>query len=266
MPSAQALRWSGGVWVQRGGNWTQAASQQGGGGKEALQTWAGWTDWTRKLPSQHKVKAKAKAGVWVDYGEFPYYSPPWPPQANSGEAKEEAAAQAVLIRQALSSLSGHTCFDNTRADLQLQLAAAEKASIDKRTSTQKLLSAELYVQREQKRVDGQRAKLAELTSWIDQHQDALDKEFENIAKMRANIGAETEPPQEADVSATMDTDQQELSALEAKELEMRRKRCGANLTEEQRQIFDLEAEHFLRLVGQKRRQIQHELETSFAQA
>jgi hypothetical protein len=116
---------------------------------------------------------------------------------------------------------------------------------------------------EQKRIEAEKAKLAVLTTWVAQHETALEKEHECIAKMRASIGAEPdalwEDPTE---DQPMGSDQADLARLEARELVLRRKRGGLDLTEEQRQAIDVEADVIAASAAQKRRKIEHDLQAA----
>jgi hypothetical protein len=277
--AARPWAWSGARWQQQAsGNWTQrgGAAQQpwaggwGQRGEATQQAWDGWKDWNYQWPSKSKSRGKAKEGKWVDYGKPSPAGSPSPPQAQWGGSKEEAAAQAVLLRQQIEELNPHPCFDSTRVSLHVLLEAAEKKAVDKRTCTQKLHQAEVWVGRAQKRVESERAKLLELTAWIDQQQQAITKEHENIAKLRSQVGTEPEAAEfEEAVDAEADTAQSEwseLARLEAKELDMRRKRWGANLTEAERAAFDQQATQLLEQVGQKRRKLEHNQEMADAYA
>ena len=90
--------------------------------------------------------------------------------------------------------------------------------------------------------------------------------------MRASIGAEVdtrwEDPaeNEADADTSMDGAQAELAALEARELELRRKRTGPDLTEAERVRIDADADHLLQLHLQKRRKIEADLEEASRRA
>jgi hypothetical protein len=98
-----------------------------------------------------------------------------------------------------------------------------------------------------------------LAKWIDEHQERIDKESGLIAGLRAEVGAE---PEEADEE--MSTTQTELVRLEAKELELRRKRSGANLTEAERAAIDQQADQLLEQVGHKRRKMENETAAAYA--
>jgi hypothetical protein len=254
--------WSGRSWKQEaGGRWSQkdGAAQQGqqrgsGSGNQWKGQWEPmkentWQSWWSPKPQR---KHKGSSG-WVDYGRSRSQSQP-PEDGKPTQQKEEyitkadAAATVALLKQQIQELGSHPCFDPLRASFFVQLEAAEKKAIDKRTCTQKLLQAEQWLAREQKRMVAEKTKLAELAKWIDEHQERIDKESGLIAGLRAEVGAE---PEEADEE--MSTTQTELVRLEAKELELRRKRSGANLTEAERAAIDQQADQLLEQVGHKRR-------------
>ncbi len=98
-----------------------------------------------------------------------------------------------------------------------------------------------------------------MTESIAEFQSRVDKEIENITKLRAEVGAE---PEEADEE--MSTTQTELVRLEAKELELRRKRGGANLSEMQPVAFDKQADLLSEQAGQKRRKMERDMPSAAA--
>jgi hypothetical protein len=263
--------WSGGAWRQQpSGQWRQQASggaaaigSASGGGGDWQQSAAGW--WSLRKPRN----SASRASKWV--GQWEPLAPPqsswqssWSywrqqPQPSTAEPKAKAAADAVLIEELLAKLNDDPLFDSYRDCLKKDLEKTRKQSIDKRTNTQRLLQAEQWLAREQKRMAAEKTKLSELEKWIGETQERIDKEIGTIAELKAKVGAE---PEEADMD--MPSAQTELGRMEAKELALRRKRGGANLTEAERAAIDQQADQLAEQVGQKRRKIDEETAAAYA--
>ncbi len=235
--------WSGRSWKQEaGGRWSQkdGAAQQGqqrgsGSGNQWKGQWEPmkentWQSWWSPKPQR---KHKGSSG-WVDYGRSRSQSQP-PEDGKPTQQKEEyitkadAAATVALLKQQIQALGSHPCFDPLRASFFVQLEAAEKKAIDNRTCTQKLLQAEQWVKRKMRLLDSERAKLTALTESIVELQVRIDKEIDNIAELKAEVGAEPEAA-EAEKDDEMTMGQTELGRMEVQELELRRKRGGAGLS------------------------------------
>jgi hypothetical protein len=107
-------------------------------------------------------------------------------------------------------------------------------------------------------LERERAKLLELTESIAELQACVDKEIENIAELRAEVGAEQET-MESDRDSEMSSvhaQDVEVVRLEAQELELRRKRGAPHLSEAQRAALDVQANMLSEQAGQKRRKME----------
>ena len=71
---------------------------------------------------------------------------------------------------------------------------------------------------------------------------------------------------EAEKDDEMATEQTELGRLEVQELELRRKRGGANLSEMERVAIDQQADQLSEQAGLKRRKMEREVENAAAYA
>ena len=156
-------------------------------------------------------------------------------------------------------------FDSARKVLQKQLEQTRRHAVDKRTET--------WVARESKRLEAERKRAAEQMDMIGQRQQLLDKEIEDVAKLRSNLSVETEPKEEedseeadADMTATAGAAAAEIEVLAARELEMRRwhgsKRkpdSVVDLTAEELVQMYAEANTLQVLQQQKRRKIEADL-------
>jgi hypothetical protein len=261
MPSSAAWSransaWSGGKWQQKGGKWTQASGSKADGNQWSQSWW--WP------------KTQRKESGWIEYGAWSWpQSQSHPPSAGQPAAQQEygskadAAAAVALLNQQIRELAAHPCCDPLRESLITQREAAEKKAVDKRTSTQKLLHAERWLTREQKRMATERAKLAELAKWVEEHQERIDKEIGLIAGLRAEVGSEKEIMEDDDEISSA---QSELARLEEKELALRRKRTGPDLTETERAAIDHQADLLLAQASQKRRKMEHDQEAASAYA
>jgi hypothetical protein len=274
-------RWSGGKWTSQGGQWRQQQQgSQGPPGAAKAKSWGnGWSQdaagwWSAPKKRTSGGKGSGNWGSWVGTWEplssdlraaSTYWSPP-PKRGSHTQTKEEAAKQVLLIKAQLEVMNAHTCFDEVRQSLEKQLVKAERWAVDNRSDTKKLQEAESWAQRESKRLDEEKGKLADITTWIGLHQAALDKEYENIARMRTSIGAEAEtrwedPSENAEAGdSSMGMAQAELASLEARELELRRKRQGVDLSAAERTQLDADADRLQQLQSQKRRRIEAEIE------
>ena len=88
--------------------------------------------------------------------------------------------------------------------------------------------------------------------------------------MREEVGSEPEAAAQTEMDVQLTTEQTELQTelvrMEAKELALRRKRWGADLTEAEREAIDFQASQLLVQVGQKRRKLEHDVEAAAASA
>jgi hypothetical protein len=263
------MAWNGRAWAQQqeGGRWTQKDHRGGGGGGSQ---WNGkwepvqkgqWSSWW-PLPQTQRKQQKASVGQWQ---AWPSYSQPASAAPNAKHTtpvdtgtKKEAAVKATLLRQQIQELGTQECLVSLKASLTSQLKILDLKAFDKRTSTQKLLQAEQFVKRKVKMLERERAKLLELTESIAELQACVDKEIENIAELRAEVGAEQET-MESDRDSEMSSvhaQDVEVVRLEAQELELRRKRGAPHLSEAQRAALDVQANMLSEQAGQKRRKME----------
>ena len=184
--------------------------------------------------------------------------------------KDAEAAKVIEIQLEIDALSPHPLLDPIRASLFKQLAAAQKKAADSRTPTMKLVHGEKWLKREQSLLVADIAKVVELARVIEERQVRIDREIEYIARLRAEVGAEPEVAAEEVKDVRMTSEQTELQSelvrLEAKELALRRKRWGAELTEAERTAMDLQATQLSEQAGQKRRKVEHDVEAAAASA
>ena len=117
----------------------------------------------------------------------------WDSAAATGEPKVVAAAQVALLEAQLAQMGEEPLFDSARKVLQKQLEQTRKHAVDKRTDAKKLLDKETWVARESKRLDAERKSAAEQMELIEKRQQLLEKEIEDVAKLRSNLSVETEP-------------------------------------------------------------------------
>ena len=173
-------------WVSRGGwcsgwHWTQASSTP---------------PQSPKSPKSPKQSPKNRwTGKWepLASSQAAWLQQTQPTSGEASGSQEEcsAAEQVILCQKEIDALSTLPMFNPIRNLLYEQMAAAQaKAAIDKRTTpTQRLLTAERWLAREQKRMAWDKEKQAELVSWIDERQVLIDKELAVVATLRAEVGA-----------------------------------------------------------------------------
>ena len=188
--------WNGGAWKQQGdgkGKWSQTnwwapnSSKAGWctGWHKLGDSSDGW-QWTTptlqpKAPKSPKARSpKRWTGKWEPLAS----SSAWLPQECS------PSEEATLCQKEINALSQRAMFDPIRNALYEQMAQAQaKAAEDKRTPTQRLLAAEKWLAREQKRMSWDRERHAELSSWIEERALLIEKEIEVVASLRAEVGA-----------------------------------------------------------------------------